>query len=89
MVLVFAATGVENLATWEAGGLRNGRSGGVDRGRGNVVTTHLGIVGDMAISRKQCDRIILPARPRRVDRGHRIGCIELLFGLARPLADAP
>jgi hypothetical protein len=29
-----------------------------------VVTTHPGILGDMAISRNQCDRIILQARVR-------------------------
>jgi hypothetical protein len=38
-VLVFAATGVENIATWETGGLRNGRSGGMDRtGRNGLLS---------------------------------------------------
>jgi N utilization substance protein A len=32
--------------------------------RGDKVTTYPGILGDMAVSRKQCDRIILQARVR-------------------------
>jgi hypothetical protein len=42
--------------------------------RGDKVTMHPGILGDMGVSRTQCDRIILQARVRA-------GCIELLFGL--------
>ncbi len=32
--------------------------------RGDKITTHPGILGDMAVSRKQCDTIILQARVR-------------------------
>lgn len=32
--------------------------------RGDQITMHPGILGDMAVSRKQCDRIILQARVR-------------------------